>query len=397
MCIKQCCSCILNESIPDVEIYSNGLCNYCNEYETNEFLIKRMNKVLLNKMEKLFNNAEKSMYDAIIMFSGGKDSTMLLKVAKEKYHLKPLAISVIHPLVNDIAKKNMDDVARKLKVDLIKVQIQEDIYIKVVRQAIVHGKEYGLSEFVGCDICNFLFMWVAIKLAMRLNIPTILEGSDKSQNGSYFIEGKKVGQKIADGIKPYGVFHNILEDALGDEYEGSIFDCDIEEIRKYHYPNIISPFMFTNYSYENNFNQISEMGLDSKQFRSILTNCDAVPFFSYIAMKRYGCVSYIKHFANEIRNKYPNLSQLGIGNENAVLEKEFMQTVINEYENIIQYVVQNCINTENVKNEQINKLLNMGSKFTEYYGKDVSRHMIMQILKIHYYAEYFDIDLHSLK
>ncbi len=397
---KQCSNCILDDSIPNVEILSNGLCNFCNDYELNKVVKARMNRIFASRMEKIFQNPGENMYDVAVMFSGGKDSAMLLKMAKEKYHLRTLAVSVMHPLINKIAKQNIDDVAKKLQVDVVKIQIQEDVFKKVIRQALVHGKEYDLNEFVGCDVCNFLFMWVALKMSMRLRIPTILEGSDKSQNGAYFIEGKKVDQKISKGIMPYGRLHDIVRDALGEEMKGSIYGCEIEDLKKYKYPNVIAPFMFTDYSFKDNFNHISQMGLDSNKFRSIVTNCDAVPFFSYIALKRFGCISYVKHFANEIRNKYPNISQLSLDDkiQSTILEKEKLKSVLNEYEDILNYVVDNNLNDQNVDEAQMESIMNrMGSEFTEYYGLQVSKILVDQILQIHKYCKYFDIDLDEIQ
>lgn len=158
--------------------------------------------------------------------------------------------------------------------------------------------------------------------------------------------------------------------------------------------------MFTDYSFKDNFNHISQMGLDSNKFRSIVTNCDAVPFFSYIALKRFGCISYVKHFANEIRNKYPNISQLSLDDkiQSTILEKEKLKSVLNEYEDILNYVVDNNLNDQNVDEAQMESIMNrMGSEFTEYYGLQVSKILVDQILQIHKYCKYFDIDLDEIQ
>ena len=56
-------------------------------------------------------------YDAIVAFSGGKDSVYTLHLVKEVYGLRPLAVTGDNGFITKRAKKNMKSMIDKLGVD----------------------------------------------------------------------------------------------------------------------------------------------------------------------------------------------------------------------------------------------------------------------------------------
>jgi tRNA(Ile)-lysidine synthase TilS/MesJ len=349
-------------------------------------------------MENLFAAVKKKAipYHAIILFSGGKDSTILLKMAKEKYGLRTLAFSVMHPLVNDAAKKNIEDVAKKLNVELVKAYPDEEVYKKCIKLGILRGPGYGLGEFFGCDVCSFFHMWIPIRYAMRLGIPVILEGSDLSQTGEIaYHQSERVKNEIQSGRKPFGGVHDLVMDALGEGYKGSIYDCDEREIIEGKYPTIISPFSFLDYDYRENFAEIEKIGLKRKEFRSIYTNCSATPFFSYFSLKRFDCVSYIKHYAAEVRRGYPNLMQRSLKDDGSatMLNKEVIEKLMEEYKNVVLYIGEKKLSEDKITEEETKKLKGMASTYLDIFGEDVCDVFLHDVLQIPKYADYFGVNL----
>ncbi len=399
---KTCINCVLHADIPGITIGDDGLCSLCAHHKKFQQHEPRIKKYLLDEMENLFKSLKKQkrFYDVMVLFSGGKDSTILLKMAREKYGLNPLAVSVIHPLVNELASKNMETVAKKLNVDLIKIFPDENVFKKVIKHGILEGPKYGLGEFFGCDVCSFFHHWLPIQYAMKLDIPIILEGSDNSQLGeATFWQSEKVKQDAKQGKKPYNKVHDLVINALGEEYKGSIYDYNEGKIIQGPYPTVISPFSFIDYDYRKNFKEIEALGLQSKAFRSIYTNCSATPFFSYFSVKRFDCVSYIRHYATEIRKGYPNLMQRSLKDPDTtgVLDKELIEQLMSEYRNVVLYVAENKLKEETITDAEKKKLIGMAPMYITTFGEDVCDVFLHDLLQINYFADYFGVDLESIK
>lgn len=398
---KICKNCVLHTNIPGITINDDGLCSVCESHKKFSPHEPRTKKYLTEEMENLFKKAksQERPYHVGVLFSGGKDSTMLLKMTKEKYGLRPLAFSVIHPLVNNTAAKNMEAVTNKLNIDLIKVYPDEEVYKKAVGLGIMKGPEYGLGEFFGCEICSFFHFWLPIRYAMKMDIPVILEGSDLSQTGIFTYQpGESVRENARKGIKPFGTIHDLVMDAIGREYKGSIYDYNEAEIAGGKYPTIISPFSFMDYDYRDNFKEIQGLGFKKKNFRTIYTNCSATPFFSYFSLKRFDCLSYIKHYATEVRRGYPNLMQHSIKDIDTanVLNKQVVERLMEEYRDVVLYIAENKLSESNITESKREKLKSMAPNYINIFGEEVCDVFLHDVLKILSYADYFGVSLDSI-
>lgn len=395
---RVCNNCVLHSKVPGVTINDEGLCSICSGFNKFRQHEPRVKQFLVEEMERLFEKArsKERPYHVIVLFSGGKDSTILLKMVREKYGLRPLAISIMHPLVNKTASKNMEDVARKLNVDLMKVFPDEEVYRKAIRHGILYGSQYGLGEFFGCDICTYFHFWIPIKYAMKMDIPVILEGSDISQTGEItYWQAERVKADARQGKKPFANVHDLFIDALGNDYKGSIYDYNASEVINGMYPTVISPFTFLEYDYKKNFEEISSLGFESKKFRSIYTNCSATPFFSYFTLKRFDCVSYIKHYATEVRRGYPNLMQMSIEDKegSSSLNKEIIEKLMEEYRGVVLHVVEKKLDIGNVTEAEKETLRGRAPTYLKIFGEDVCDVLLHDVLMINHHAAYFGVDL----
>lgn len=396
-----CSKCVLHSRVPGVTINENGVCSVCEAHNYNPKVSAAISKFFTKKFNRLINEVKSKnwTYDALVLFSGGKDSAYLLKLVKEEYGLRPLAFSVVHPLVNTTAVKNMDELAQKLGVDLFKFHPSEEVYKKLIRYALIEGHNYGLDESVGCCACSFTFVNIALITAIRMNIPIVFDGIDIDQSETpLYIEGDKLKSDAEKGVMPNGKMYEIAAKALGEDYKGSIYDFNFEELKDFNFPAYVGPFTFIDYDFKNNFKVFEELGFEANSFKKIFTNCDAVPFFSYFSLKRFDCLTYIRHYANEIRNGYPYFLQSKLDNDqnDGALSKETIEELLKEYKSAVLYVVDKKLDNKNITRDEEKRIIGMAPVHQRIYGKEVCDVFLEQALMVNTYGEFFDIDLASV-
>ncbi len=115
--LRRCGRCLLPETFPFIEFDAQGVCNYCSNY-----VVKNQPKPI----EELFGlvdpyRSRDGGNDCIIPFSGGRDSTYTLHIAKNVLKLNPVAFTYDWGMVNDLARRNVARVCGKLRVENILV------------------------------------------------------------------------------------------------------------------------------------------------------------------------------------------------------------------------------------------------------------------------------------
>ena len=115
--LRRCGRCLLPETFPFIEYDELGVCNYCNHYT-----IKNQPKPIeeLFELVKPYRRSDGG-HDCIIPYSGGRDSTYTLHIAKNILKLNPVAFTYDWGMVNDLARRNIARVCGKLRVENILV------------------------------------------------------------------------------------------------------------------------------------------------------------------------------------------------------------------------------------------------------------------------------------
>jgi glutamine---fructose-6-phosphate transaminase (isomerizing) len=115
--LRRCNKCLLPETFPFIKYDERGICNYCNNYK-----IKNAPKPIEELIELVepYRSSDGSP-DCIIPFSGGRDSTHTLHIAKNVLKLKPIAFTYDWGMVTDLGRRNIARVCGKLGVENILV------------------------------------------------------------------------------------------------------------------------------------------------------------------------------------------------------------------------------------------------------------------------------------
>jgi hypothetical protein len=169
----------MSSAFPGIKFDNNGVCNFCK----NEIIAATDTKVIKNAREKVRELFEKktgtSGYDAIICYSGGKDSTYTLKLAVDTYGLKVLSFTLDNGFLSHTAFDNIKRITDSLGVDHITYK-PSSIFMKSIIRESALKKIYSpvtLKRISSvCNSCISIVNLSALKIALEKNIPFIISG-----------------------------------------------------------------------------------------------------------------------------------------------------------------------------------------------------------------------------
>lgn len=173
--VFQCSRCVMtNESDPDLEISSSGVCNHCLRYDR----LKKIRLSLSYGDEDARNLARRikrkarsvgSNYDCVIGLSGGVDSSYLALKAID-YGLKPLAVHLDNGWNTELATQNIHSLITRLNIDLVTEVLPWKNFSALQKSFLLAGTPDGE---IPTDHAIFATVW---KLAQKEKIPSILSG-----------------------------------------------------------------------------------------------------------------------------------------------------------------------------------------------------------------------------
>ncbi|MBK8622495.1 MAG: 7-cyano-7-deazaguanine synthase [Saprospiraceae bacterium] len=124
-----CTRCVMDTTDPDIYFDNKGICNHCHSFEINQknhwfrgVEGERKTNQLVDEIKKEGIGKE---YDCIIGLSGGVDSAYLAYWGW-KHGLRMLAVHVDAGWNTEMAVKNIENICKKLKIDLITEVIDWD-------------------------------------------------------------------------------------------------------------------------------------------------------------------------------------------------------------------------------------------------------------------------------
>jgi hypothetical protein len=161
-------------TVPRITFNEDGLCNYCQSYQTQSFLgEKELYKIIDNAKDK------KRIYDCIVGISGGRDSTYVLYLAKKHYGMKVLAVNYDNEFAPPYAVANMKRACDILNINFVSVRSKRDYVKKIAKHSILAATEFG--QFRECAGCTFGYRSVVYRKAREYGIPLILWGESKEE------------------------------------------------------------------------------------------------------------------------------------------------------------------------------------------------------------------------
>jgi asparagine synthetase B (glutamine-hydrolysing) len=167
-----CTRCVLNNSFPRLTFDDQGACSICREYDVWESEWKSKLPEQKKALDKICTKAKSrhKEFDALIPYSGGKDSSYVLYVAKKELGLNCLAYTLDNGYLSDGAKKNIDRACKKLEVEHVYYRMNPDLMNRLYALFV---RKTGYP----CSACMRAIGTGLYKLADMYNIPLVIQGT----------------------------------------------------------------------------------------------------------------------------------------------------------------------------------------------------------------------------
>lgn len=209
--IKRCTVCNLPSNYPGITFDEKGVCSICKKKEK-QVQYKGINQ-LKKDIKAILDKSDKDReYDCVVGYSGGRDSSYLLYFAKEVLKLKVLAITLEHDFIPKQTRKNIENLAWKLGVEV--KFIKNDALNKCGRQCVKAWSKNPDPAMCAtfCTGCRYGIKKIIPQYARKHHIPILLVGNTPYEKINYRVNllcGN--AKKYTKGAKIKGYAKKLLQ------------------------------------------------------------------------------------------------------------------------------------------------------------------------------------------
>jgi hypothetical protein len=296
-----CARCVLPHTFPGISFDGNGVCNYCRNNPVSDALSKR---TMLKKLETILDTRRSpGGFDAILAYSGGKDSTYTLSLLRERYGLKVLAFVFDNGFMSEQAMKNIQLMTDTLEAACLVFRppfpAMKKAFSLAAREDLYSPKTLDRASSI-CTTCIGMVKAMILKTALAYGIPMAAFGWSPGQAplSSAIMQTNPRLQRFSDkSVRDPLLAHAGAELApyfLGDS------DLAVDPAR---WPVNVHPLAFMEYDEDDIVRKISSLGwvkpLDTDPNS---TNCLLNALANHLHRKRFGFHPYAWEIAGIVRS-----------------------------------------------------------------------------------------------
>jgi len=299
-----CTRCILPETFPGISFDENGVCNYCHREE--KIIEKSLQKKASyrDRLDELIKGLKgvAPTYDVVMAYSGGKDSSYALKLLRERYGLRILAMTFDNHFVSPMAWENIAKITDSLGIDLIRFRPPWPIVKAIFRRAAaedIFPAPTLLRASAICTACIGLIKNIVLKTALEMSIPMVAFGWSPGQapiqsaimktNSAFMGQNTKVLKRAFPGEISKEMTAYFIPDSYFEEYRSS-------------FPYNVHPLAFFEYNEEAIKKDLEKMAWQAPTDTDTnSTNCLLNAFANQCHIDRHHFHPYVWEIANMVR------------------------------------------------------------------------------------------------
>jgi hypothetical protein len=302
--LKICSRCILPESFPHIKFDEAGVCNHCRQEESIMAVAPARKQKYCHKFDELVAEikGKASNYDVIMAYSGGKDSSYVLRLLKEKYNLRIIALTFDNHFVSPAAWENVKAVTDHLQIDLIRFRppwpLMRSLF-RITAQKDVFPAATLLRASSICTGCITMVKSLILRTAIEMSIPLAAYGWSPGQAPIQAAVMKTNPNQIHQN-------QNSLKKAFPSEIAPDLNRYLIPdryyESHKERFPYNIHPLAFFDYDEAKIISELQKLGWKlPEDTDSNSTNCLLNAFANQCHIQRHGFHPYVLEIASMVR------------------------------------------------------------------------------------------------
>lgn len=312
---ERCSRCVISSKVPGV-LLKDGVCNLCLEFnelvksdgyaEWEEKYVARQRKEL-DKIFREYQGKGRGRYDAVVLFSGGKDSVyMLSRIRKEYPGLRLLLVTIDNGFYSKLSLTRTKEIAFKMDIDHITYKPVTSVYKTLYRYTLSHQGQKGSYETVD-RLDGTLNQFFGMNFAYEMDIPLTLSGVDFAQERimqfhTYFeVPYDDMCSRVwLDRMERRSGFK--IKDIFSEEDQKLFWDGTHKDRDRI--PRYICPLIAWRVDKSKVQVQLAEEGLlQEKESTPIVTNNQVLAVMTAIDITRIGYCSFEPEFSKMIRYK----------------------------------------------------------------------------------------------
>lgn len=207
--MKSCTKCVLPETAEATTFDDEGVCSVCRQIEY------RDEKVDWDERRRMLDelvaeHRDTGLYDCIVPFSGGKDSTYQLWYIVTQLKMKPLVVRFDHWFYRPLVEENNRRTFKKLGVDVINFTPSWHVVRELMFESLKRRGDF-------CWHCHTGIYAHTMQVALRYQVPLLFWGESLAEYQSYYSyeEMEEVDEKRFNRAMNLGMTADDMYEFLG--------------------------------------------------------------------------------------------------------------------------------------------------------------------------------------
>lgn len=177
---KFCKHCLINIVDTQEKNALKGVCSECNDSLSVD--IKTRRKLWKQQLQLFLNYKNKEKSDVLVLYSGGKDSTLALYIAKQELKLNVIALMFDFGWGRPEVNKNAEEFCLKYQIPLIRIQIDLTAMFLNCYGNVKKVSDKAIINYPWCKLCgegkSSFIWWGMNKVARLLKIERVITGNN---------------------------------------------------------------------------------------------------------------------------------------------------------------------------------------------------------------------------